>query len=216
MSTTAQLVKKAAELLKRDAVIITGAEIDSSGVMQRVQLYFWSENQAVMDIVTKDDLVQNWPDTGVYSFLPQQAADYLKGHYIVSQKIKNFLEIDCEFDTCRKIEGRTRSQSTLDFHSLRHTFCSIAGIVGIPLVVVQSIVGHMTKRMTELYSRHVEEQERLRWIRLFGERLKSLPNLPVAQIETDDDRDRAVVIEAVKKADMETVRKILAMLRETA
>lgn len=148
--------------------------------------------------------------------LPQQAADYLKGHYIVSQKIKNFLEIDCEFDTCRKIEGRTRSQSTLDFHSLRHTFCSIAGIVGIPLVVVQSIVGHMTKRMTELYSRHVEEQERLRWIRLFGERLKSLPNLPVAQIETDDDRDRAVVIEAVKKADMETVRKILAMLRETA
>ena len=24
-----------------------------------------------MDIVTKDDLVQNWPDTGVYSFLPQ-------------------------------------------------------------------------------------------------------------------------------------------------
>lgn len=163
-------------------------------------------------------LVEDRNNTSEY-VLPEQAADYLKGHYIVSRKIKNFLEIDCEFDTCRKVEGRTRTQSTLDFHSLRHTFCSIAGIVGIPLTVVQSIVGHMTKRMTELYSRHVEEQERLRWIRLFGERLKTLPNLPGApapQIETEDDRDRAIVIDAVKKADMETVRKILAILQATA
>ena len=160
-------------------------------------------------------LVEN-PDNRSEYVLPEQAADYTRGHYIVSRKIKNFLEIDCEFDTRRKIEGRTRSQSTLDFKSLRHTFCSIAGIVGIPLTVVQSIVGHMTRRMTELYSRHVEDQERLRWIRLFGERLKTLPNLPAAQLETEDDRERAVVIEAVKKADRETVRKILAILQESA
>ncbi len=69
MATAAQLAKKAASLLREEAVIITGAEIDSSGVMQRVQLYFESGGEAVMDIVNKDDLVQNWPETGVYSLI---------------------------------------------------------------------------------------------------------------------------------------------------
>jgi len=60
------LTAKAAELLKQEAVIITAAEY-RKGILERAQLYFWSEGP-VMDIVTKDDLVQNWPDTGVYAF----------------------------------------------------------------------------------------------------------------------------------------------------
>jgi len=161
------------------------------------------------------ELVSDASNPGDY-VLPQQAEDYLHDRSIVSRKVKNFLEIDCDFDTRRKIEGRSRAQSTLDFHSLRHTFCSIAGTVGIPLTVVKSIVGHMTTRMTELYSRHVEEQERLHWIQLFGDRLKSLPNLPVARMETDAEPERAELIEAAKSADIETVRRVLAILRESA
>ena len=68
MAETKQLVAKARELLLAEAVIITGCD-RTGGVIDRVQLYFWSENQAVMDIVSKDDLVQNWPDTGVYSLV---------------------------------------------------------------------------------------------------------------------------------------------------
>ncbi len=63
---TADLTAKAAELLKKDAVIITAAEY-KKGILERAQLYFWSEGP-VMDIVSKDDLVQNWPETGVYAF----------------------------------------------------------------------------------------------------------------------------------------------------
>lgn len=162
-----------------------------------------------------NELVSAPENPSVY-VLPQQADDYLRDRSCVSKEVKRFLEVECEFDTCRKIEGRSRSQSTLDFHSLRHTFCSIAGIVGIPLNVVKSIVGHMTSRMTELYSRHVEEQERLRWIRLFGERLKTLPNLPVARLEQEIEPERTAVIEAVKRADIETCRKILAILQPPA
>ena len=161
------------------------------------------------------DSVDNPENKGIF-VLPRQAEDYLRDRSSVSKKVKTFLEIDCEFDTCRKIDGRSRAQSILDFHSLRHTFCSIAGTVGIPLTVVKNIVGHMSPHMTELYSRHVEEQDRLRWIRLFGERLKSLPNLPVARIETDAEPERAAAVEAIRTADIETVRKILAMLQTQA
>lgn len=68
MADIKQLVAKARELMLADAVVITGCDL-TEGVIDRVQLYFWSEGQAVMDIVSKDDLVQNWPDTGVYSLV---------------------------------------------------------------------------------------------------------------------------------------------------
>lgn len=60
-------VERAREIFKQGAVIITAAEI-KNGVMERVQLYFGSEGEAVMDLVNKDDLVQNWPDEGVFAF----------------------------------------------------------------------------------------------------------------------------------------------------
>ncbi|MBR2344677.1 MAG: hypothetical protein IKA71_02690 [Lentisphaeria bacterium] len=56
---------KAVELLEAGAVIITGIDI-KDGIMERAQVYFASENEAVMDIINKDDLVQNFPDEGVY------------------------------------------------------------------------------------------------------------------------------------------------------
>ena len=107
--------------------------------------------------------------------LPIHAADYTRDRSFVSKKIKRFLEIDCLFDTKDDQNGkRTRKQSVLDFHSLRHTFCSIAGVAGIPINVVQNIVGHMTTKMTALYSQHIEEQDRLKWMQLFGGRLQKM------------------------------------------
>ena len=37
------------------------------------------------------------------------------------------------------------------FHSLRHTFVSISANAGVPLVVVQAIVGHSNPAMTQHY-----------------------------------------------------------------
>lgn len=62
-----KLTEQAKEILKSEAVIISAADI-KEGIMQQVQLYFESEGQAVMDVVNKDDLVQNWPDAGAYVF----------------------------------------------------------------------------------------------------------------------------------------------------
>ena len=66
MPNAEQLAAKAAELLKKDAVIITAVEIKHY-IVNRIQVYFWSDGEAVMDIINKDDLVQNWPDSGVYT-----------------------------------------------------------------------------------------------------------------------------------------------------
>lgn len=67
MSNHKVLTERAAEILRSEAVIISAADI-KDGVLQQVQLYFESEGQSVMDVVNKDDLVQNWPDAGAYAF----------------------------------------------------------------------------------------------------------------------------------------------------
>ena len=68
MAEVKAITAKARELLAAEAVIVTACDV-KDGVIERLQVYFWSEGQAVMDVISKDDLVQNWPDTGVYSLV---------------------------------------------------------------------------------------------------------------------------------------------------
>ena len=65
--SNSKLIERAREILKSEAVIISAADI-KEGIMEQIQLYFESDGQAVMDVVSKDDLVQNWPDAGAYAF----------------------------------------------------------------------------------------------------------------------------------------------------
>ena len=53
--------------------------------------------------------------------------------------------------TSIKIEGRRHKTPEATFHSLRHTFVSFAANVGVPLHIVQSIVGHESTAMTRHY-----------------------------------------------------------------
>lgn len=56
-----------------------------------------------------------------------------------------------------RVEGRTRKVVIASFHSLRHTFVSFAANAGVPLPVVQSIVGHTSTAMTRHYYHENEE-----------------------------------------------------------
>ncbi len=67
MATAKQICAKAREAMKNDAVIITAADLDD-GLIDRLQVYFWDESEAAMDIITKADIVENWPDAGVFVF----------------------------------------------------------------------------------------------------------------------------------------------------
>ena len=50
-----------------------------------------------------------------------------------------------------RLEGRSRKSVVASFHSLRHTFVSLSANAGVPLPVVQSIVGHCSTAMTRHY-----------------------------------------------------------------
>ena len=55
----------AADAATTEEEVITAADI-KNGVMEQVQLYFEADGEAVMDVISKDDLVQNFPDEGVF------------------------------------------------------------------------------------------------------------------------------------------------------
>ena len=86
--------------------------------------------------------------------LPLHAEMYLHNRSGVSYRIKSFLENKCHIVTTAKPNGRTRAVSIKDLHSCRHSFCYYAGLYGIPMNIVQGIVGHLTPEMTKLYSNH--------------------------------------------------------------
>ncbi len=94
-------------------------------------------------------------DSGSDFVLAEHAKMYLENRTGISYRVKKFLE-SIGIQTTRKVEGRSRAVSVKDVHSLRHTFCYLAGLYGIPLVIVQSIVGHMTPEMTRLYMAHAD------------------------------------------------------------
>lgn len=89
--------------------------------------------------------------------LPEHAKLYLGNPSGIGYRVRGFLE-GLKISTTRKVEGRSRLVSVKDVHSLRHTFCYLAAIHGVPANIVQSIVGHMDERMTQMYMDHASDQ----------------------------------------------------------
>lgn len=58
-------IEKIAAVLKAGSPVITAADV-KHGVMEQIQLYFEADGEVVMDIINKDDLVQNFPEEGVF------------------------------------------------------------------------------------------------------------------------------------------------------
>lgn len=133
---------------------------------------------------------ERYPDSPY--LLPLHAEQYKKCPSTISNRVRRFLETDLEIKSIRHVEGRKHGVNVKGIHSLRHTFCTIAGVVGIPEPVVRSIVGHMTPEMTRLYTRHIEETDKLRYIQLFGERIGEIPNLPIEHNEQENQMDERI------------------------
>lgn len=140
--------------------------------------------------------------------LPDHATMYLDNPDGITYRVKNFLE-GIGIKTTKKVAGRGRAVSIKDVHSLRHTFCYFAGVAGIPLVVVQSIVGHMTPEMTSHYTAHADRKTKI-------EKLSGLPcfsNLITeSRRATLIEQTRLKLIEKIKVADYDTINRIAAIL----
>ena len=165
---------------------------------------------AEVEIPISDQLYEylsSIPQTKSGYLFPEHAEMYLTNSTGVSYRIKQFLE-GLGIQTTRKVEGRARAVSVKDLHSCRHTFCYCAGLAGIPLAVVQSIVGHMTPEMTKYYSAHASMEDKRRGM----ERLSFFTQdaLPAA----DEEPERAELRNLLDTLPIELVRNLLEQCRK--
>ena len=89
--------------------------------------------------------------------LPEHAEMYQKNPCGLSYRVKKFLE-GLGIKTTRSTSSHGRAVSVKDIHSLRHTFAYLAGCNGVPLSIVQSILGHMSPEMTNHYQAHADRE----------------------------------------------------------
>ena len=75
---------------------------------------------------------------------------------------------DLNIQSVKSFSDRSRKTSVKDIHALRHTFCYLHGFQGTPIVTLQSIVGHMSSKMTEAYTLHTTEQSKRDAIQRFS------------------------------------------------
>ena len=84
------------------------------------------------------------------SVLPTICETYLRSSYLVNQGLSRIFKA-AKIVTSVRIEGRKNRTPEATFHSLRHTFVSFSANAGVPLHIVQSIVGHESTAMTRHY-----------------------------------------------------------------
>ena len=82
--------------------------------------------------------------------LPTVAEMYARSRWQVSHELSRIFKA-ANITMSVKLEGRHRRTPEATFHSLRHTFVSFAANAGVPLHIVQSIVGHESTAMTRHY-----------------------------------------------------------------
>lgn len=82
--------------------------------------------------------------------LPSVAAMYGRARWQVSHELARIFG-KANIVTSVRIQGRKKRTPEATFHSLRHTFVSLAANAGVPIHIVQSIVGHESTAMTRHY-----------------------------------------------------------------
>jgi len=87
---------------------------------------------------------------------PVIAKYYLEENWRIDDGLKRIFKA-ANITTSVRMEGRCRKSVVASFHSLRHTFVSLSANAGVPLPVVQSIVGHCSTAMTRHYYHENED-----------------------------------------------------------
>lgn len=95
-------------------------------------------------------LLETDPQRRVGFVMPKLAAQYAIRACTISHEVSRIFR-EAGIETVVKGQDGWRKRALVSFHSLRHTFVSLSANAGVPLAVVQSIVGHATAEMTRHY-----------------------------------------------------------------
>jgi integrase len=107
--------------------------------------------------------LQPYRDNKNEYLLPTLADRYIKDRSAVSATVARvFIAAGLETINVASPDKRQRQRNSnqYGFHSLRHTFISWCARAGVPLSIVQSIVGHFSQEMTQYYIQITDEERR--------------------------------------------------------
>lgn len=152
------------------------------------------------------DMFLEYPDSP-YVF-PELAEMYSNPNRqrVITENVKRLFHKIGIDDTQKEVDGYARRVSVKDIHSFRHTFVYMASIHGIPLPVVQSIVGHLNPEMTKHYMDHAGRDARLAY-------MKQLP----AYITGGEAPEKINIVDEIEKKNEkpDIKKRILALLDRT-
>ena len=100
---------------------------------------------------TSDAAVGRDDPSAPHAFVNPKVADlYMNRKWQLDEGLRKIFKA-ANITMSIRVEGRCRKTVVASFHSLRHTFVSLSANAGVPLPVVQSIVGHCSTAMTRHY-----------------------------------------------------------------
>lgn len=131
------------------------SQIDlQQGIIQLVPQKTRRHGQRVVTIPIHQSLGQALVETphvrSAGPVMPKIAEMYRTERWRIGKALSRIFR-SANITTSVRIEGRRTRTPEATFHSLRHSFVSFAANAGVPLHVVQSIVGHESAAMTRHY-----------------------------------------------------------------
>lgn len=161
------------------------------------------------------DVMEESDSEYVFPILEQK---YRNDQCSISKGIKDFfIEIGIT-DAVKKVDGYAKKLSSKDAHSFRHTFVYLAAVNGIPLPIVQGIVGHVSPEMTKYYMNHAGREEKSQYLSQLPEYFFSSPGPDVAlpyensAMYLKDDSPREKLAELAYSLPIEKIRELLSMV----
>jgi integrase len=148
-------------------------------------------------------------ERGVY-VLPKMAEAYVKSRSNLTAGIQKHFQ-DCGIATNEAREIGSRQVVKVGFHSLRHSFVSMAREAGAPLAVVENIVGHHSASLTRHYT-HISEQASSDAVALLPAMNGDAPKTAIPAGRTRDELLREIIASMDETNLHEMKSRALAML----
>lgn len=135
-----------------DAATIKWSSIDfAAGIIELVPLKVKKYGKPVRIPIHESlrSVLVAIPKEGEY-VLPKLAGDYKRSPSILTTKMAKLLRA-VGLETNEKLDGYVHKVAKYGFHSFRSSFVSMCAEMGVPLSVVQELVGHQSQELTQHY-----------------------------------------------------------------